>query len=36
VAIHHLQNHAQGWKIKMKKIELLNREAALPSIQLLL
>jgi len=36
VAFHHLRAHAQGWKIQMKKIELLNREAALPSIQLLL
>jgi 3-phenylpropionate/cinnamic acid dioxygenase small subunit len=36
VAFHHLRNHAGGWKIQMKKIELLNREAALPSIQLLL
>lgn len=33
---HHLQGAAGGWKIQMKKIELLNREAALPSIQLLL
>ncbi len=33
---HHLQGGAEGWKIQMKKIELLNREAALPSIQLLL
>jgi 3-phenylpropionate/cinnamic acid dioxygenase small subunit len=36
VAFHHLRGHAGGWKIQMKKIELLNREAALPSIQLLL
>jgi len=35
-AYHHLQHDAAGWKIRMKKIELLNREAALPSIQLLL
>jgi len=35
-AYHHLQGDARGWKIQMKKIELLNREAALPSIQLLL
>jgi len=36
VAFHHLRGYAQGWKIQMKRIELLNREAALPSIQLLL
>jgi 3-phenylpropionate/cinnamic acid dioxygenase small subunit len=36
VAFHHLRNQNGGWKIRMKKIELLNREAALPSIQLLL
>ena len=36
VAFHHLRNRDGGWKIRMKKIELLNREAALPSIQLLL
>jgi 3-phenylpropionate/cinnamic acid dioxygenase small subunit len=36
VAFHHLQEHGQSWKIRKKKIELLNREAALPSIQLLL
>ena len=36
VAFHHLRNQGGGWKIRMKKIELLNREAALPSIQLLL
>ncbi|MBS0421707.1 MAG: aromatic-ring-hydroxylating dioxygenase subunit beta [Proteobacteria bacterium] len=35
-AFHHLQGDGGGWKIQMKKIELLNREAALPSIQLLL
>lgn len=35
-AFHHLQGDVQGWKIRMKRIELLNREAALPSIQLLL
>ena len=33
---HYLRGNEQGWKIQMKKIELLNREAALPSIQLLL
>jgi 3-phenylpropionate/cinnamic acid dioxygenase small subunit len=36
VAFHQLRNQVGGWKIQMKKIELLNREAALPSIQLLL
>jgi 3-phenylpropionate/cinnamic acid dioxygenase small subunit len=36
VAFHHLRNQAGRWRIQMKKIELLNREAALPSIQLLL
>jgi len=36
VAFHHLRSQASGWKIQMKRIELLNREAALPSIQLLL
>jgi 3-phenylpropionate/cinnamic acid dioxygenase small subunit len=36
VAFHHLRSQAGGWKIQMKRIELLNREAALPSIQLLL
>ena len=36
VVFHHLRNQAGGWMIQMKKIELLNREAALPSIQLLL
>jgi 3-phenylpropionate/cinnamic acid dioxygenase small subunit len=36
VACHHLRNQSGSWKIRMKKIELLNREAALPSIQLLL
>src|SRR5262249_51213648 len=36
VAFHHLRNQGGSWKIRMKKIELLNREAALPSIQLLL
>ena len=36
VAFHHLvQRPGDGWKIKLKKIELLNREAALPSIELL-
>jgi 3-phenylpropionate/cinnamic acid dioxygenase small subunit len=36
VAYHHLIRQAERWRIRMKKIELLNREAALPSIQLLL
>jgi 3-phenylpropionate/cinnamic acid dioxygenase small subunit len=36
VAYHHLVAHAGGWKIHMKKVELLNRDAALPSIELLL
>ncbi len=35
VAYHHLVCESGGWKIRMKKIELLNREAALPSIELL-
>jgi 3-phenylpropionate/cinnamic acid dioxygenase small subunit len=35
-AYHHLVAQSGDWKIQMKKIELLNREAALPSIQLLL
>lgn len=36
VAYHHLAAEAGGWKIKMKKVDLLNRDAALPSIELLL
>jgi 3-phenylpropionate/cinnamic acid dioxygenase small subunit len=36
VAYHHLVAEEGGWRIQMKKVELLNREAALPSIQLLL
>ncbi len=36
VAFHHLRGEPGEWQIQMKKIELLNREAALPSIQLLL
>jgi 3-phenylpropionate/cinnamic acid dioxygenase small subunit len=36
VAFHQLRSQPGGWKIQMKRIELLNREAALPSIQLLL
>jgi 3-phenylpropionate/cinnamic acid dioxygenase small subunit len=36
VAFHHLVMQDGGWKIRLKKLELLNREAALPSIQLLL
>lgn len=35
VAYHSLVSGREGWKIRMKKIELLNREAALPSIELL-
>lgn len=34
-AFHHLVQQPDGWKIRVKKIELLNREAALPSIELL-
>ena len=33
---HHLLAVGGEWKIRMKKIELLNRDAALPSIELLL
>jgi 3-phenylpropionate/cinnamic acid dioxygenase small subunit len=36
VAYHHLLLAGGAWRIRMKKIELLNRDAALPSIQLLL
>jgi hypothetical protein len=36
VAYHHLIAFAGEWKIRMKKIDLLNRDAALPSIELLL
>jgi 3-phenylpropionate/cinnamic acid dioxygenase small subunit len=36
VAYHHLVAQEGGWRIHMKRIELLNRESALPSIQLLL
>jgi 3-phenylpropionate/cinnamic acid dioxygenase small subunit len=37
VTYHHLVTvDAGGWRIRMKKIELLNREAALPSIELLI
>lgn len=36
VVFHHLVMQAEGWRIRMKQVELLNREAALPSIQLLL
>jgi 3-phenylpropionate/cinnamic acid dioxygenase small subunit len=36
VAYHHLISSAGGWQIRMKKVELLNRDAALPSIELLL
>jgi 3-phenylpropionate/cinnamic acid dioxygenase small subunit len=35
VTYHHLVTDAGGWRIRMKKIELVNREAALPSIELL-
>jgi hypothetical protein len=36
VAYHHLVSHEGVLRIRLKKIELLNCEAALPSIQLLL
>lgn len=36
VVFHHLASTPQGWKIHMKKVELLNRDAALPSIELLI
>jgi hypothetical protein len=36
VVYHHLVSQSGEWRIQMKKIELLNREAALPSIELLL
>jgi 3-phenylpropionate/cinnamic acid dioxygenase small subunit len=36
VVYHHLVRKADSWRIQMKKIELLNRDAALPSIELLL
>lgn len=36
VAWHHLTRTAGGLRMKLKKIDLLNRDAALPSIQLLL
>jgi 3-phenylpropionate/cinnamic acid dioxygenase small subunit len=36
VVYHHLLQRSDSWRIQMKKIELLNREAALPSIELLL
>jgi 3-phenylpropionate/cinnamic acid dioxygenase small subunit len=36
IAYHHLILQPEGWRIRMKKIELLNREAALTSIELLL
>jgi 3-phenylpropionate/cinnamic acid dioxygenase small subunit len=36
VAYHHLVLRAEGWRIQMKKVELLNCDAALPSIELLL
>jgi 3-phenylpropionate/cinnamic acid dioxygenase small subunit len=36
VAYHHLVLQEGAWRIQMKKIELLNRDAALPSIQLLI
>jgi 3-phenylpropionate/cinnamic acid dioxygenase small subunit len=36
VAWHHLTTHGGPLKMRMKKIDLLNRNAALPSIQLFL
>jgi 3-phenylpropionate/cinnamic acid dioxygenase small subunit len=36
VIYHHLIWSSGDWRIQMKKIELLNRDAALPSIELLL
>jgi hypothetical protein len=36
VVYHHLVSQSGDWRIQMKKIELLNRDAALPSIELLL
>jgi 3-phenylpropionate/cinnamic acid dioxygenase small subunit len=36
VTYHHLISEEGGWRIQMKKVDLLNRDAALPSIQLLL
>jgi hypothetical protein len=36
VTFHHLVMRDEGWRIQRKQVELLNREAALPSIQLLL
>jgi len=36
VAWHHLTLREGRWRMKMKKIDLLNRSAALPSIQLFL
>jgi hypothetical protein len=36
VVYHHLVSSSGDWRIQMKKIELLNRDAALPSIELLL
>lgn len=36
VAWHHLQRQEGGLRMRMKKIDLLNRESALPSIQLFL
>lgn len=36
VAYHHLVCESGEWRIQMKKVELLNRDSALPSIQLLL
>jgi 3-phenylpropionate/cinnamic acid dioxygenase small subunit len=35
IAFHHLVRLDGKWRIQMKKIELLNRSAALPSIELL-
>jgi 3-phenylpropionate/cinnamic acid dioxygenase small subunit len=36
VAWHHLVSLDEGLRVRMKRIELLNRDAALPSIQLFL
>src|SRR3954470_22264874 len=36
VAFHHVASTPSGWKIHLKKVELLNRDAALPSIELLI
>jgi 3-phenylpropionate/cinnamic acid dioxygenase small subunit len=36
VVYHHLVAASGDWKIRVKKVELLNRDAALPSIELLI